>query len=88
MFLTETAELADVVLPAAAGWCESEGTVTNSERRVQRVRRRSCRRRAGRATTSRSSSSSPAGMGHDWGKPTAEAALGRGALPRARRTPA
>ena len=27
------------MLPAAAGWCESEGTVTNSERRVQRVRR-------------------------------------------------
>jgi formate dehydrogenase major subunit len=39
MILTATAELADVVLPAAAGWCESEGTVTNSERRVQRVRR-------------------------------------------------
>ncbi len=39
MLLTATAELADVVLPAAAGWCESEGTVTNSERRVQRVRR-------------------------------------------------
>jgi formate dehydrogenase major subunit len=37
--MTATAELADVVLPAAAGWCESEGTVTNSERRVQRVRR-------------------------------------------------
>jgi predicted molibdopterin-dependent oxidoreductase YjgC len=39
MLLTATAELADVVLPAAAGWCESDGTVTNSERRVQRVRR-------------------------------------------------
>jgi len=39
IFLTQTAELADVVLPAAAGWCESEGTVTNSERRVQRVRK-------------------------------------------------
>jgi formate dehydrogenase major subunit len=39
MVMTATAELADVVLPAAAGWCESEGTVTNSERRVQRVRR-------------------------------------------------
>ena len=39
IFLTTTAELADVVLPAAAGWCESEGTVTNSERRVQRVRK-------------------------------------------------
>ena len=39
IFLTATAELADVVLPAAAAWAESEGTVTNSERRVQRVRK-------------------------------------------------
>jgi formate dehydrogenase major subunit len=28
-----------VVLPASAAWAESEGTVTNSERRVQRVRK-------------------------------------------------
>jgi formate dehydrogenase major subunit len=39
MFRTGTAELADVVLPASASWCEAEGTVTSSERRVQRVRR-------------------------------------------------
>jgi formate dehydrogenase major subunit len=39
MFLTATAEMADVVFPAAAAWCESDGTVTNSERRVQRVRK-------------------------------------------------
>jgi predicted molibdopterin-dependent oxidoreductase YjgC len=39
IFLTATAEIADVVLPAAAAWAESEGTVTNSERRVQRVHR-------------------------------------------------
>jgi formate dehydrogenase major subunit len=39
IFLTKTAEVADVVLPAAASWCESEGTVTSSERRVQRVRK-------------------------------------------------
>ncbi len=39
LFLTQTAELADVVLPAAAAWCEADGTVTNSERRVQRVRK-------------------------------------------------
>jgi len=39
LFLTRTAEMADVVLPATAAWCESEGTVTNSERRVQRVRK-------------------------------------------------
>jgi predicted molibdopterin-dependent oxidoreductase YjgC len=72
MFLTRTAELADVVLPASASWCEAEGTVTNSERRVQRVRK---------ALT-------PPGqahddieivfdlarrMGHDWPDPSAEA---------------
>jgi predicted molibdopterin-dependent oxidoreductase YjgC len=39
LFLTATAELADVVLPASAAWAEAEGTVTNSERRVQRVRK-------------------------------------------------
>jgi predicted molibdopterin-dependent oxidoreductase YjgC len=39
LFLTKTGELADVVLPAGASWCESEGTVTSSERRVQRVRK-------------------------------------------------
>jgi len=38
IFRTATAELADVVLPASASWCEAEGTVTSSERRVQRVR--------------------------------------------------
>lgn len=38
LFYTNTARMADVVLPAAAGWCESDGTVTSSERRVQRVR--------------------------------------------------
>jgi predicted molibdopterin-dependent oxidoreductase YjgC len=37
IFLTETAELADVVLPAAV-FAEKEGTFTNTERRVQRVR--------------------------------------------------
>jgi predicted molibdopterin-dependent oxidoreductase YjgC len=37
IFLTKTAELADVVFPAAVGWAETEGTVTSSERRVQRV---------------------------------------------------
>jgi len=39
LFLTATGEIADVVLPAAAAWAEAEGTVTNSERRVQRVRK-------------------------------------------------
>ncbi len=71
LFYTKTAELADVVLPAAAGAFESEGTVTSSERRVQRVRR---------------TVPPPAGvrddldilydlarrLGHDWGTPDAE----------------
>ncbi len=38
LFLTETAELADVVLPAAC-FAEKDGTFTNTERRVQRVRK-------------------------------------------------
>ena len=38
IFLTETAQVADVILPAAC-FAEKEGTFTNSERRVQRVRK-------------------------------------------------
>ncbi len=38
LFLTETAALADVVFPATA-WGETEGTCTNTERRVQRLRK-------------------------------------------------
>ncbi|MDH3390009.1 MAG: molybdopterin-dependent oxidoreductase, partial [Gammaproteobacteria bacterium] len=34
MFLTETAAFADVVLPAS-GWAEKDGTVSNTDRRVQ-----------------------------------------------------
>lgn len=37
IFLTETAELADVVFPATS-WAETDGVFTNTERRVQRVR--------------------------------------------------
>ena len=38
IFFTETAQLADVVLPAAS-FAEKDGTFTNTERRVQRVRK-------------------------------------------------
>lgn len=38
IFLTETAAVADVVLPATC-FAEKEGTFTNSERKVQRVRK-------------------------------------------------
>jgi predicted molibdopterin-dependent oxidoreductase YjgC len=74
ILMTKTCELADVVFPASASWCEVEGgTVTNSERRVQRM---------GRALE-------PPGdarhdhwiicelarrLGHDWGHPTLEEA--------------
>jgi formate dehydrogenase (NADP+) alpha subunit len=37
LFVNETAELADVILPASS-YAEKEGTFTNTERRVQRVR--------------------------------------------------
>ncbi len=38
IFLTQTAQLAHVVLPGAA-WAEVEGTYTNTERKVQRIRK-------------------------------------------------
>ena len=38
LFLTETARLADVVLPAVS-FAEKDGTFTNTERRIQRVRK-------------------------------------------------
>jgi predicted molibdopterin-dependent oxidoreductase YjgC len=39
LVMTRTAEMADVVFPATNAAFESDGTVTNSERRVQRVRK-------------------------------------------------
>ena len=39
ILMTATAALADVVLPGAASWAETNGTVTNSERRVQLCRK-------------------------------------------------
>ena len=38
IFMTRTAQMADVVFPASVAWAEADGTVTSSERRVQRVR--------------------------------------------------
>ncbi len=38
IFMTETAAMADVVLPAAS-FAEKDGTFTNTERRIQRVRK-------------------------------------------------
>jgi len=71
IFLTKTAELADVVLPATATWAEGEGTVTNSERRVQR-----CRKAVDPPGDARDEiwimSELARRMGVDWGHPTAE----------------
>jgi formate dehydrogenase major subunit len=71
MFLTKTAELAHVVLPASASWCEAEGTVTSSERRVQRVRKAVIA--PGQARDDIDIISALARrLGRNWGEPTAE----------------
>src|SRR4029078_5551839 len=72
LFLTKTAELADVVLPATAAWAESEGTVTNSERRVQRVRKAVDPPEGARDDLDIVFDLANR-MGGDWGKPDAEA---------------
>ena len=73
IFLTQTAELAHVVLPATAGWAESEGTVTNSERRVQRVRP-ALEPPAGARDDLDIISELARRLGLDWGRPTAQQA--------------
>jgi formate dehydrogenase major subunit len=71
IFLTRTAEFAHVVLPAAATWCEGEGTVTNSERRVQRVRK-AVDPPAGAKDELWIIAQIAKRLGHDWGDPCAE----------------
>jgi predicted molibdopterin-dependent oxidoreductase YjgC len=68
---TKMLDFAHVVLPASSSWCESEGTVTNSERRVQRLRP---------ALTPPGNARDDIAIileiarrfGHDWGHPSAE----------------
>lgn len=72
IFLTATAQLAHVVFPAAAGWCESDGTVTNSERRVQRVRA-AIKPPMGAWDDIDIICAMAQRMGHAWGRPSAEA---------------
>ena len=72
IFMTKTAEMADVVLPAAVGWAESDGTVTSSERRVQRVRK--ALKPPGEAKDDLEILSLLADrLGYSWGTPVAEA---------------
>jgi predicted molibdopterin-dependent oxidoreductase YjgC len=73
MLFTKTAEMADVVLPATASWCEAEGSVTSSERRVQRVRK--ALDPPGQARDDIwILSELAARLGFDWGHPSAEQA--------------
>ena len=74
ILMTKTCELADVVLPSSASWCEADGgTVTNSERRVQRLRK--ALDPPGQARDDHWIISELARrLGHDWGEPTLEQA--------------
>ena len=64
IFLTETAEFADVILPATT-FIEKDGTYTNTDRRVQMGAR--CSTRPARpGPTGRSSRTSPTGSGCRW----------------------
>ncbi len=71
IIMTRTAELADVVFPSSASWCEADGTVTNSERRVQRVRKALDAPGDARDDTWILAELARR-LGHDWGSPTAE----------------
>jgi formate dehydrogenase major subunit len=64
--------LADVVLPATAAWCEGEGTVTSSERRVQRVRK-AIDPPDGARDDAEILCEVARRLGHDWRYPSAEA---------------
>jgi predicted molibdopterin-dependent oxidoreductase YjgC len=71
LFMTDTAAIADVVFPAAAGAFESEGTVTSSERRVQRSRKTVDPPGEAREDLAIIFALAKA-LGHDWGPPDAE----------------
>lgn len=71
IFLTRTAEFADVVLPASAAWCESDGTFTNSERRVQLVRK-ALEPPEGARDDIEIMCALATRLGHEWERPAAE----------------
>jgi assimilatory nitrate reductase catalytic subunit len=76
LFLSETAELADVVLPVAQ-WAEEDGTTTNLEGRV-------IRRRPACAPTSRCSPASPSASGAASGSRRRRGTCSRSCAVRAR----
>ena len=71
ILFTKTAEMADIVFPSSASWCEAEGTVTNSERRVQRCRQSARPARRGQLDIWILAELAKR-LGFDWGSPTAE----------------
>ena len=72
IFLTETAKLAHVVLPAAASFAEVDGIYTNSDRHVQRVRK--AVEPPGQAWPDwKIIAEAAKHLGHDWGYADAEA---------------
>jgi formate dehydrogenase major subunit len=73
IFLTETARLADVVLPAAS-YAEKDGTFTNTERKVQRVRRAVASPGAARDDSAIIAELARR-LGHDWGDVSAPAVM-------------
>lgn len=73
ILMTKTCEMADVVFPASVSWCEAGGTVTNSERRVQRMHK--AIDPPGQARDDQWVIAELARrLGHDWGQPTLEQA--------------
>jgi predicted molibdopterin-dependent oxidoreductase YjgC len=74
IIMTKTCDMADVVFPSSASWCEADGgTVTNSERRVQRMHK--ALDPPGLARDDHWIISELARrLGHDWGQPTLEQA--------------
>src|SRR5262249_32299084 len=71
IFMRKPAAPATVSLPAAASWCESDGTVTSSERRIQRVRK-ALEPPPGARDDMEIIGELARRLGHDWGHPTAE----------------
>jgi predicted molibdopterin-dependent oxidoreductase YjgC len=74
ILMTKTCEMADVVFPSTASWCESAGgTVTNSERRVQLMHK--AIDGPGEARDDQWIICELARrLGHDWGQPTPQEA--------------
>ena len=64
LFMTETAQMADLVLPGSS-FAEKEGTFTNTERRVQRVRK-AINPPGGARTDWEIVADLAARMGHEW----------------------